>query len=112
MTNDADVRVQLLLSLQRALLGSVPASLRSVTCGWEGTTIKLQFLFDGAISEDDEEDAWIVGSEVIADFPSPWTISEDIARLDYPADLRGRTLPLRAYARKEGGGVGASGGRG
>ena len=98
---DTDIRVQLLLSVQRAMLDAVPATLRSVTCGWAGTEIKLQFLFDGSISEDDEKSMRMVGSEVIADFPSPWTITEQVARFDYPNDLRSLVLPLWAYARKE-----------
>ena len=96
MGSDTELRISLLLSLQRALLDAVPPSLRSVTCDWERTEIRLQFLFDGEISEDDEETARIAGTEVIADFPSPWT-----ERYDYPADLRRRALPLWAYARKE-----------
>lgn len=98
---DADISLQLLLAVQRALLDAVPATLRSVTCGWEGTEIELQFLFDGDVSDDDEESMKIVGSEVIADFPTPWTIREQIGRFDYPNDLRSLALPLWAYARKE-----------
>ena len=98
---DAEIRLQLLLSIQRALLGAVPAPLRAVTCGWNATKITLQFIFDGEISEDDEEGARIAGTEVIADFPAPWTLTEEIVRFDYPADLRSRTLPIWAYARKE-----------
>lgn len=98
---DTEMRLNLLLSVQRALLDAVPTALRSVTCGWKGTEIRLQFLFDGDVSEDDEESARIAGSEVIADFPAPWTLVEEIARVDYPTDLRSRTLSLRAYARKE-----------
>ena len=88
MGSDTELRISLLLSLQRALLDAVPPSLRSVTCDWERTEIRLQFLFDGEISEDDEETARIAGTEVIADFPSPWTMAEEIERYDYPADLR------------------------
>lgn len=101
MASNIELRIGLLLSLQRALLGAVSPGLRSVTCGWEGTEIRLQFLCDGEISEDDEETARIAGTEVIADFPSPWTMTEEIDRYDYPADLRARALPLWAYARKE-----------
>jgi hypothetical protein len=98
---DTDIRIQLLLSVQRALLDAVPATLRAVTCGWAGTEITLQFLFDGSISEDDEESMRMAGTEVIADFPAPWTMAEEIVRFDYPGDLHSRTLPLWAYARKE-----------
>jgi hypothetical protein len=99
--NDIHIRTALLLSVQRALLGMVPASLRAVTCDWLGTQIQLQFVFDGQIAEDDFEAAQIAGTEVIADFDAPWTITEDIFRLDYPADFRPSTLKHRAFMRKE-----------
>jgi hypothetical protein len=97
-----DIRAALLLSVQRALLGAVPHNLRAVTCDWEGTEIKLRFVFDGEIADESQETAWIVGTEVIADFPAPWTISEDIVRLDHPHGLRPGALALWAYLRKEG----------
>jgi hypothetical protein len=99
----AAVRTALLLSLQRALLGAVPASLRAVTCDSDGTEIKLRFVFDGPIDPDSREAAHVVGTEVAADFwhDVPWTVSEDIVRLDHPADLRPLAFPHWAYARKE-----------
>jgi hypothetical protein len=96
-----DIRASLLLSVQRALLGAVPGSLRAVTCHWEETEIKLRFVFDGEIDDDDYEAAGIVGSEVIADFPAPWTICEDIVRVDYPGSLCSQPVVLWAYRRKE-----------
>ncbi|PWJ89764.1 MULTISPECIES: hypothetical protein [Mesorhizobium] len=97
-----DIRATLLLSVQRALLGAVPHNLRAVTCGWEGTEIKLRFVFDGEIAEETYDDARIAGTEVVADFPAPWTISEDIVRLDHPDSIRPGALALWAYRRKEG----------
>ena len=109
-----EIRTRLLLSLQRALLGAVPPALRQVSCGWSGTEITLRFVFHGPISDADRETAQIVGSEVIADFPDPWTITEDIIRLDQPrreAKRSGddsdsglasnRESPLLAYLRQE-----------
>ena len=96
-----DVRTKLLLSVQRALLGAVPGSLRAVTCDWEGTEIKLRFVFDGEITEENYEDGHTVGTEVVADFPSPWTVNENIVRLDYPDGVRTGALALWAYLRKE-----------
>jgi hypothetical protein len=79
-----------------------PAKPSAVTCGWEGTGITLRFVFDGEIADQARDDAWIVGAEVIADFPAPWTISEDIVRLDYPGGVGKGALALCAYRRKEG----------
>jgi hypothetical protein len=96
-----DIRARLLLSVQRALLGAVSPDLRAVTCDWEGVEIKLRFVFDGAIPERAVDEARIVGAEVAADFPAPWTVTEDIDRLDYPHDPRPGGLALWAYLRKE-----------
>ena len=104
MDEPAQMRVRLLLSIQRALLGAVPATLREVTCRWEGTEVKLRFVFDGEIDPHDYSGAQIAGTEVIADFSEPWTISEEIVRIDYPTDLR-EWRPagnmVLAYQRKE-----------
>ncbi|QKD02640.1 hypothetical protein [Mesorhizobium loti] len=96
-----NIRAKLLLSVQRALLGAVSPRLRAVTCGWEGFEITLRFVFDGEVADPDLEDAGIVATEVAADFPAPWTVDEEIARLDHPDDLRRGALALWAYWRKE-----------
>jgi hypothetical protein len=104
MEDPIQIRMRLLLSVQRALLGAVPATLREVSCGWAGTEIKLRFVFDGEIDPDDYEGAQIAGTEVIADFSAPWTVVEEIVRVDYPTDLyKSRTdgIFLLAYERKE-----------
>lgn len=89
------------LSVQRALLGMVSPSLRAVSCEAANERIRLRFVFDGPIDEDEEHDARAVGTEVIADFPASWTIDEQIVRIDYPADRREGALALWAYMRKE-----------
>jgi hypothetical protein len=99
---ETSIRQTLLLSVQRALVGAVPAALREVTCGWSGQEIKLRFVFDREIEPDDYESSQIVGAEVVADFPAPWTINEEI--VDYPANLQGQsddTKMMLAYRRKE-----------
>ena len=84
---DLEIRTKLLLSTQRALLGAVSPALREVSCGWQAKQIKLRFVYDGEISDQDRDAAHIVGAEVIADFPADWDIEENIARLDAPAKL-------------------------
>ena len=63
---DQLLRAELLLSLQRALVGAVPASLRAVTCDWTETAIVLRYIFDGPVDPFDEEDMRAVGAEVIS----------------------------------------------
>ena len=101
MVADVAEPAYLLLSAQRALLGQIPPSLRAVTAEVSGTEVRLRFVFDGPISEDDMDSAQFTGTEVIADFPSPWTIEGQIVRLDYPADVRDGALQHWVYLRKE-----------
>ena len=73
---DELLRTELLLSLQRALVGAVPASLRAVTCDWGETKVTLRYIFDGPV---DPYDA-----------------------VDHPAGLAPHFLRAWAYMRKEG----------
>jgi hypothetical protein len=90
-----------LLSVQRALLGAVPRSLRAVTCALHPDRIVLKFIFHGPISDTDKEDMQVVGTEVVADFHAPMKIEEQIVRIDYPGDMRPHGLQAWAYWRKE-----------
>ena len=54
---DTDIRRTIVIFAQRGLLFAVPPSLRAMTCGWSGTNVSVRFVFDGPISEDDEESA-------------------------------------------------------
>jgi hypothetical protein len=93
------LRVQILLSVQRALLGEVPPALRGVTVGWHDTTVQLRCYFDGPVSEEDRESMSCVASEVIADFSAPWTIDEEVIRKDAPEPME--SLDAWAYRRRE-----------
>lgn len=94
-------QANLCLSIQRALLGVVPAELRAVTCGWSQDQIALRFIFDGLIDPDDEENMRIVGTEVAADFHEPTRVDEEIVRVDFPAKLIDYILQVWVYMRKE-----------
>ena len=97
----ASERTALLLSVQRALLGAVPSTLRGVACGWSGSEINLRFVFDGPISSEDEENMRVVATEVVSDFLAPVTIEEQIVRADWPARLEHYALQYWAFLRKE-----------
>ena len=94
-------RTTLLLSVQRALSGLVPSSLRAVACGWNENEIILRFVFDGPIDAEDEENMRVVGSEVIADFPAPVTMEKEIVRADRPSKLEEYALQYWVFIRKE-----------
>ena len=99
---DQLLRAELLLSLQRALVGAVPASLRAVTCDWAEAKITLRYIFDGPIGHDDEDSMRVVGAEVVTDFPPEMELDEQFVRFDHPAGLAPHFLRAWAYMRKEG----------
>ena len=68
-------RVALLLSLQRALLGEVVPQLRqaSIETNAERHLVRVRFEFDVEPDEALRARYSVVGTEVIADFPAPWT---------------------------------------
>jgi len=68
--------VQLPLSLQMALIDSVPPNMVAVTAKIEESLITIHAFFDGPIAEEEEEIVGVIGTEVIADFPAPYTIEE------------------------------------
>lgn len=92
---------KLMLAVRGALLGAVSASLRAVACGWTGERITLRFVFDGPITEEDEEDMRVVGTGVVANFPAPLAIAEEIVRVDHPEPLGPYGLQAWAFRRKE-----------
>lgn len=98
---DQLLRADLLLSLQGALLGVVPASLRAVTCDWAETRITLRYIFDGPVHPDDADGMMAVGAEVAADFRGTVALDEQIVRADHPAGLERHFLRAWAYMRKE-----------
>ena len=67
--NEVELRVRTLLSLQRALLGEIPSSLRGVTVYWDSSRILIHCFFDGEIKEIDRKSMKDVATEVQSDFP-------------------------------------------
>jgi hypothetical protein len=65
MTDTEDFRVPLLLSAQRALLGSVPASLRAASLELRGSTVHLQAVFSTDSSDGDRELLSAAAAEII-----------------------------------------------
>jgi hypothetical protein len=90
-------RIALMISVQRALLGAVTDKLVTVTCGFAGTEIRINAYFDSEPSEEDIEEIQCVGTEVIADFPAPYTIHESCSVI--PPDNRLEKLDFTAFRR-------------
>lgn len=93
-------RISVLLSLQRALLGNVPMSLRGVSVNYDDPKkVVIEWFFDGEISEEDQETADDFHTEVIADFDEDVKVTLEVKRVDYPEriDPQGQWV----YYRKE-----------
>ena len=87
------------LSAQRALLGNITKNTRTISALLEGDSTTLNFFYDGIISEDDEENASIVETEIIADLDDSTVVHTAVTRLDYPEPIKSNGFLL--YLRKE-----------
>ncbi|HKP24275.1 MAG TPA: hypothetical protein VJV39_10440 [Dongiaceae bacterium] len=95
-----ELRIRLLLSIQRALLGEVTPNIRAVTSQIDKQTILLRWIIDGEISDDFRLDLHAVGAEVVADFATH-RIAEEFIRCDASHAMDELYLDDVAYARKE-----------
>ena len=89
----------MLLALMKALWGEVSPALRAASIKWNDQMVHLFFFYDGEISEEDNESAECVATEVIASFPEH-RLEIDIKRLDYPNPLPNDKGEL-VYKRRE-----------
>lgn len=79
--------VKLCLSVQRALWGLIPPSLRAVSVAHDGHIIAFRCIFDGFPSEDDRELLSMAATEIIADFDAPYLIDEEYLAIPYPQPM-------------------------
>ncbi|EKT65113.1 hypothetical protein [Providencia burhodogranariea] len=92
---------RLQLCMQRALLGAITPNIRAILAELIKNKIKIYFYYDGEIQDDDEENASIVTSEIIADFDDEFDIDLIIKQIDYPIDIV-HPIGICVYYRKEG----------
>lgn len=90
-----------LMSVQRALLGRVTPNLRGVTVGWESKLIRVHCFYDGVVSDDDHRRMDEVADQVRADFPDDFDCELVVERYDPGFSLNERTLDLWVYLRYE-----------
>jgi len=100
--NNPPTRIDLLLSLQRALLGEVHTELRAASIEADASRklVKLRFEYVDEPSEEARECGSRAATEVIAGFPAPWGIEEE--HLARPLPARCEPLKHLAYWRHEG----------
>ena len=92
-------RPEMLLSVQRALLGAVSPWLRGVAVDLRSDTATVFFYHDGEIHQDGRDDLTTVTAEIAADMTQEVEVRDEIVRLDPPARLPDHSL--WAYHRKE-----------
>jgi hypothetical protein len=100
--NSPPTRVDLLLSLQRALLGEVHVELRAASIEADPIrrVVRLRFEYVGEPSDGARECGSSAATKVIADFPSDWGLEEE--HLARPPPARCEPLEHLAYRRHEG----------
>jgi hypothetical protein len=92
-------RLDVLFSVQRALLGEVRPNLRAVTANYDDCHVLVTLYFDGPISDGDRETTSEIETEVIAYFPSTIEVRANWIRADAPGRIDDAGLWI--FARKE-----------
>lgn len=95
-----ELRGNILLAFQVALLGMVSSNIRGITVGWDTDMIRAHFYYDGIISDLEKETASDVEDEIIASFPKHEVFTR-LERLDHPQALNPKTLIAWGYRRQE-----------
>lgn len=80
-----NLRVDIAMSLMRALWGEVTPNVRAVLARIRGEeSFSIEFYVDGAVDDQFAEAASCIETEVMADFPARFDISHSVIRLDAP----------------------------
>ena len=81
-------KINLFLSLNRALLGEIPSKLRAAAVKYENHELVAYFYFNGDFTEDEYEDANCAHTEVLCDCSDPLLTGDIVVeRLDFPKPL-------------------------
>ncbi len=67
--------------LYRALFREITPNMRAIYLGFENNTMKVLYIFDGEISDDDQNNFSCIDTEIVADFPW-YQIDEKCIRID------------------------------
>ncbi len=87
------------LSAQRALWGCVPQSLRAFSVELGEKLIRTRAIFDETVTEADKGLLSETSTEIIADYPAPFTIDEEF--LVVPVGQKMEHLRTLTYLRYE-----------
>jgi hypothetical protein len=102
LPDDAQLQLRrdVLLTAQVALLGEISHAVRGIALGWDDSEIRVRAIMDGNPSEDDIESIECAGTEIVASFPRH-EIAVEVVRLDQPAPLELQGLKAWVFRRKE-----------
>ena len=92
-------RNYLLASVQRALLGAVGDSLCGLCAHLQNGSVVLTWYVRPGMPEEERDDLGIAGTEVIADFPAPFTIDERFVEVVDPSSAL-RTVGEWVFLRR------------
>jgi hypothetical protein len=93
------MRANVLLSLQRVLLGHIGMAARRVSFRWTRDSIHVRVVFDGEISEVDTDAMSVAETEVIADSPQFTVVIFRLERCDSPARIKDDTDEVAVFMR-------------
>ncbi|WP_070245920.1 hypothetical protein [Duganella phyllosphaerae] len=96
-----DMRVRVLLSVQRTLLGHIGTAVRAIMCRWTKDEIHVRAVFDGEINDEHAEAISEAETEIIADFPSQVAVCFKLERCDYPALIQHEIDEVAVFRRME-----------
>lgn len=95
------MRVRVLLSVQRALLGHIGTAVRAIVCRWTKDEIHVRAVFDGEIDDENAEAFSEAETEVNADFPSQVIVYFKLERHDYPVSIKLQIDEVAVFRRME-----------
>jgi hypothetical protein len=99
MNDDVMCRQKCVLSVQRALLGSVTPNLRGVAVDWDKNEVRVTCYYHGPISDNDREIMSCVHTEVATDFIDIAPVHFSLERVDMPIKING--FRAWVFLRKE-----------
>jgi len=97
---DDELGINVLLSLQYALLDRIPNALRGITCDWTDSEIMVHCFFDGEISEGNEDLMLILQMDMEHVFYKH-KVTVECIRKDEPENLNPFTLKDWVFRRRK-----------
>ena len=95
-----NLRANILLAMQTALLGMITKNIRAISCDWNENEIFINFIYNKEPSGEDKSICSEIEAEVISHFPEH-KISVKLIAIPETRSLKGEMLPSWVYMRRE-----------